>query len=182
MIASTGKKILIVDDDADNIELLNILLAEEGYEVVSAYNGVEALRKVTTAFFNVILLDIRMPGMDGMQVLEKLKEESSQSQVIILTAYASDKSIRKACKADVFDFVDKPVDNETLEIKLDYTIPDYRDFQNAHFMYSKGVEKCIQDGYKWFITKTDIKSHQKYLKRVGFVPDSKKGNLYRKKI
>ena len=114
MVNLKGKKILIVDDDADNIELLNMLLVKEGYEVVSAANGIEALRKVTTIFFSVILLDIRMPGMDGMQVLDKLKEESPQSMVIILTAYGSDKNKKKACKADIYDFIDKPVDNKIL--------------------------------------------------------------------
>lgn len=118
MVGLKGKKVLIVDDDADNIDLLNTLLGDEGYEVVSASNGAEAIRKVTSTFFSVILLDIRMPGMDGMQVLEKLKEESPQSLVIMLTAYGSDKNIKKACKQDVFDFIDKPVDNKLLLHKV----------------------------------------------------------------
>ncbi len=113
-----GRKILVVDDDADNIELMNMLLGEEGYEVVSASGGVEALRKVTTTFFSVIILDIRMPGLDGIQILEKLKEDSPQSLVMILTAYGNDENIKKACKADVFDFIDKPVDNNLLLHKV----------------------------------------------------------------
>ncbi len=118
MTESIKNKILVIEDDADNIDLLEMLLGEAGYEVVAAAGGVAALKKVKSTFFNVILLDIRMPGMDGIQVLEKLKEESPQSQVIILTAYGSDKNITKACKADVFDFIDKPADNKILLHKI----------------------------------------------------------------
>ncbi|MCI0471687.1 MAG: sigma-54 dependent transcriptional regulator [Candidatus Aminicenantes bacterium] len=118
MSETADQKILIVDDDADNIDLLEMLLGDAGYEVVSATGGTEALKKVKSNFFSVILLDIRMPGMDGIQVLEKLKEESPQSLVIILTAYGSDKNIIKACKADVFDFIEKPADNKLLLHKI----------------------------------------------------------------
>lgn len=113
-----GNKILVVDDESDNIELLSMLLRKEDYEVVSALNGIEALRKAKSTFFSVILLDIRMPGMNGIQVLEKLKEESPQSLVMILTAYGSGENIKTACKADVFDFIDKPVDNKLLLHKV----------------------------------------------------------------
>jgi len=112
------KKILVVDDEADNIDLLNRLLGHEGYEVHSATNGAEAVRKAIAAFFQVIVLDLRMPGMDGIQVLEKLKEKSSQSQILILTAYGSDESIKKACGGNAFDFIDKPVDNKLLLHKI----------------------------------------------------------------
>ncbi|MDQ1355494.1 MAG: hypothetical protein QG657_5804 [Acidobacteriota bacterium] len=113
------KKILVVDDDEDNINLLNYLLGQEGYEVHSAKNGAEAIRKAIDTFFQVIVLDLRMPGMDGIQVLEKLKAESPQSQVLILTAYGSDESIKKACAANVIDFIEKPVDNILLLHKID---------------------------------------------------------------
>lgn len=118
MSKKLSKKILIVDDDTDNRDLLISLLARKDYDVVSASSGVETLRKVKDTFFSVILLDIRMPGMDGMQVLEKLKEESPQSLVIMLSAYGSDKNIKEACEADVFDFIDKPVDNRLLLQKI----------------------------------------------------------------
>lgn len=114
-----GKKILVVDDDADNLDLLKIILDKGNYDVVTASGGVEALREATNAFFGVILLDLRMPGMDGNQVLEKLKEESPQSLVMILSANGSDDNIKKACKADVFDFLEKPIDNNLLLHKVE---------------------------------------------------------------
>ncbi len=109
-----GKKILVVDDDLDTVDILTDFLKDEGFEVVSVSSGQEALGEVGKAFFHVILLDIRMPGMDGIQVLEKLQEESPQSVVIILTAYGSKENIKRADKAGVYDVVDKSVDNDWL--------------------------------------------------------------------
>jgi DNA-binding NtrC family response regulator len=113
-----GKKVLVVDDDPDSIEILTILLKNEGCEVVSAANGFDALKEVKSTFFTVILLDIHMPGMDGIEVLGKLKEESPQSLVMILTAYKSDENIKKAYKANVFDFINKPIENKLLLLKI----------------------------------------------------------------
>ena len=61
-----SKKILIVDDDQDNIDLLTRILNNEGYEVISALNGLAGIKEVEKSFFKVILLDIRMPGMSGI--------------------------------------------------------------------------------------------------------------------
>ncbi len=117
MVDTFKKKILVVEDDPDTTSIL-IKLLGGNYEVENASNGVEALKKVKNTLFGVILLDIRMPGMDGMQVLEKLKEDSPQSLVIILTAHGSDENRKKACKNDVFDFIDKPIDNNLLRHKV----------------------------------------------------------------
>lgn len=113
-----GKKVLVVDDDPDSIEILTMLLENEGCEVISAANGFDALKKVKSTFFTVIFLDIHMPGMDGIEVLEKLKEESPQSLVMILTAYSSAENLENAYKANVFDFINKPVDNKLLLLKI----------------------------------------------------------------
>lgn len=113
------KKILVVDDDADNLELLTIILSSGNYDVVTASNGTEAMWAATGTFFSVILLDLRMPGMDGMAVLAKLKEDSPRSLVMILSAFGSNENIKKACKADAFDFIDKPVDKNLLLHKIE---------------------------------------------------------------
>ncbi|MCP4215513.1 MAG: sigma-54-dependent Fis family transcriptional regulator [bacterium] len=132
-----GKRILVVDDEIDNIEILTILLEHEQCEVVAAMNGPEALDKVKTTFFAVIILDIRMPGMDGIQVLEKLKEESPQSLVIILTAYGSKENVQKACKLGVYDMLDKPVNNKILMLTI----------QKA-FQYADSLVQSEQAGKK----------------------------------
>jgi len=112
------RKILVVDDEADNIDLLGRLLGKENYQVQTAGSGPEAIEKATATFFPVIVLDLRMPGMDGIKVLEKLKKECPQSLVLILTAYGSDENIKRVLGADAFDFIDKPVDNRLLVHKI----------------------------------------------------------------
>ena len=99
-------KILIVDDDPDNIELLTLILKEESYDIIIAQNGKQALEKIKSAFFNVILLDIRMPEMDGIEILKRINKVSPQTLVILLTAYGTPENIEKATKANVYDIID----------------------------------------------------------------------------
>jgi two-component system response regulator AtoC len=112
------KKILFVDDEEDNLNILQLLMEDKNCDVVGCLRGKEALEKVKDTFFSVILLDIRMPEMDGIEVLERLKEESPQSIVILLTAYRSDENFKKACELGVYDVLDKPIDNELLLLKI----------------------------------------------------------------
>ncbi len=111
-------RILIVDDEKDNIDVLTVLLEKERFEVVSALSGKEALEKTHSSFFNVILLDIRMPGMNGIEVLKELQEESPQSLVVLFTAHGTREHIKSALKADVYDVIEKPIDNELLLLKI----------------------------------------------------------------
>jgi DNA-binding NtrC family response regulator len=139
-----NNKILVVDDDQDNIDLLTRILSKEGYKVISALDGFNGIKEVKKSFFKVILLDIRMPGMDGIEVLEKLKEESPQSLVMIFTAYGSDENIKKACKIGVYDMVDKPIDNKLLLLKI------RKAFQHADALLSKEQSrKEVLDRYPY---------------------------------
>ncbi len=118
MTEQSGKKILTVDDDPDNLDLLRRILGKEGYEVITVSNGYDALKQVKKSFFKVIILDIRMPGMDGIEVLKALQKESPQSQVMILSAYCNDDNVKKAYQLGVFDILEKPVNKEWLLLKV----------------------------------------------------------------
>lgn len=76
-------------------------------------------------------------------------------------------------------FISEPVSHDTIEVKLDYTIPAYRDLKNARYLYSKGVQDCWSEGYQEIITRTEIPAHRSYLERVGFQVDQEDGTLYR---
>ncbi len=119
MEAILGRKILIVDDDKDNIDIMRILLKRNNYDVVTAIRGNEALEIARQTFFNVILMDIKMPGMSGVDVLEKLREESPLSQVMLITAYGTREHMGRAKKAGVYDIIEKPIDNDLLLMKID---------------------------------------------------------------
>ena len=101
-------KILVADDDKEIVELLSIYIHNEGYEVVKAYDGKEALSKLhTTPDIDLLILDIMMPIMDGMEVVKELRKES-QIPIIMLTAKTTDMDKIKGLVAGADDYVTKP--------------------------------------------------------------------------
>lgn len=109
-------KILIVDDEPDICRALEFLLTKEGYDVSSVNSGEAAIEKIEQGSFDVILTDIKMGKVDGMSVLEKAKEISLDTAVIMMTAFASIESAVEAMKRGATDYIVKPFLNE--EIKL----------------------------------------------------------------
>ena len=86
-------KILVVDDEADARDLFKDLFSRKGYDVESASGGIEALEMVDKIGADVVLLDIRMPVMDGIEVLSKLRQKKSELPVVMLTAYGYDDNL-----------------------------------------------------------------------------------------
>lgn len=109
-------KILVVDDIAKNVQLVVNLLTEKGFDVEYALNGPDALTLVDSEDFDLILLDIMMPGMDGFEVCRKmkLKERSKDIPIIFLTAKTDIESIEKAFKNGGVDYVNKPFNGDEL--------------------------------------------------------------------
>ncbi|MGB2845809.1 MAG: response regulator, partial [Candidatus Aminicenantaceae bacterium] len=107
-------KIHIIDDEPIIHEVLDDLLTSEGYEVESSFNGKEALDKHVSQTFDLILLDLLMPGMSGIEVLKKLKKIGTQAVIIIITAYASVESAISAMKIGAYDYIQKPFKHDEL--------------------------------------------------------------------
>lgn len=116
----TSTKILIVDDDPDIREILTYNLSNEGYSVKSAVNGVEALKKAKKFIPDIILLDVMMPEMDGIEACSQLREiESlSKSMVIFLSARGEDFTQIAAFDAGADDYINKPVKPKILLKKI----------------------------------------------------------------
>ncbi len=109
-------RILVVDDETDICKALDFLLRREGYEVSIANSGEEAITKIKDSSFDVVITDLKMPKMDGMELLEKTKEISPNTAVIMMTAFSSIESAVEAMKKGASDYIVKPFLNE--EIKL----------------------------------------------------------------
>jgi len=104
-------KILVVDDNVNSITTLTDLFAEDGYTVVDANDGEEALKKVQEEKPDIALLDIRLPGMDGYEVCRQIKETKGLNiKVIMYTAYVDVVDIAKAKEAGADDFIGKTSD------------------------------------------------------------------------
>ena len=104
------KRILIADDEPDIITLLVSILKSEDYDVITASDGAEALMAIKISHPDVVILDIMMPKLDGMQVLQKVREDTEISSipVIMLTAKASDKDILSGYKYGANYYIPKP--------------------------------------------------------------------------
>lgn len=107
-------KILIVDDELSVRTSLKEWFLEEGFTVETAESGEDALNKMHTGPYDLILLDIKMPGMDGITLQKKIKEIDEDAIIIIMTAYASVDTAVEALKLGAFDYVTKPFDPDDL--------------------------------------------------------------------
>lgn len=111
---NTKERIMIVDDEKIVRESLYHWFMDEGYEVDTAENGESALKKFDKDKYDLVLLDMKMPGMSGLDLLPKLKQIDNDCFVILITAYASVPSAIQALKEGAFDYITKPVDPEEL--------------------------------------------------------------------
>jgi two-component system, cell cycle response regulator DivK len=111
-----GEPILIVDDNPTNLKLARVLLAGEGYRVRTAMNAEEALKTLETFRPRLILMDIQLPGMDGLELSRRLKANPATRDIVIiaLTAYAMVGDADRAIKAGCDGYVSKPIDTRTL--------------------------------------------------------------------
>jgi heterodisulfide reductase subunit A len=110
----TGFRILVVDDELIVRDSLKEWLAEEGFAVDTAGSGQEALDRLARESYQLMLLDLKMPEMDGVEVLQKITEEFGDLDVIIMTAYATVETAVEAMKIGASDYLVKPFDPETL--------------------------------------------------------------------
>jgi two-component system, NtrC family, response regulator AtoC len=111
-------KILVIDDDRSICETLELYLTEEGYEVVTAATGTEGLNKFVETSPDVVILDIRLPDVDGFTVLEDLREDDDNVKVIMITAHHDMDSTINAMKNGAFDYIHKPVNVDELDMAI----------------------------------------------------------------
>ncbi len=109
-------KILVIDDEQSMRDFLSIMLKKENYDVVAAENGDDALKAVQSEIFDLVISDVKMPTMDGIELLKAVKEVSPETVVIMITAYATADTAVEAMKLGAYDYITKPFKVE--EIKL----------------------------------------------------------------
>lgn len=112
------KTILLVDDEADLREVLDISLSDTGYEVLTAENGAQALNILKENDIPVVITDIKMPGIDGIELLRKIKNKNPETEVIMLTGHGDLDLAIKSLKHKATDFITKPINDDALEMAL----------------------------------------------------------------
>lgn len=111
-------KILLVDDEQEFVETLSERIRMREHDSDVALNGEQALKKMDDDLPDVVVLDLKMPGMDGMEVLRRIRKAYPKVQVIMLTGHGSEKDEEEARKLGAFEYLQKPVEIDTLMKKV----------------------------------------------------------------
>ena len=141
------RSILLADDEEGIRKVLSIYLKDEGYKVFTAKDGEETLRVFRKEHPPIVLTDIKMPVVDGLQVLEKIKQESPDTEVIMLTGHGDLELAIKSLKLDATDFITKPISDDVLEIALKRA--KERIFYKTKLReYTENLEKLVEEKTK----------------------------------
>ena len=125
-------KVLIIDDEEGIRKVMSILLEDAGYEVLTAGDGDQGIRLCRREFPQIIITDIRMPGMNGIEVLKRIKEDDPDKEVIVVTAFGEMELAISALHLDASDFITKPVNDEALFVALERAKKRYSTRKKLH--------------------------------------------------
>ena len=125
-VTTSKGRVVVIDDEQDAAAALETLLREDGYDISRAHDGRLGLTLIEKSDPDVVLTDLRMPGMDGLDLLARIKETRPETMVILMTAYGTVKTAVKAMKLGAEDYLAKPIDFEELEVVLARTIDKKR--------------------------------------------------------
>ncbi len=118
--------ILIVDDEKNYLVVLEALLSPEGYEIMTSDKAQEALRLIQESDIDLLLTDMKMPGMTGMELMEEAKKIKPEVPVIMMTAYGTIEMAVEAMKKHAYDYITKPFQNEELKLTIKKALENYR--------------------------------------------------------
>lgn len=129
--------VLIIDDEEDILDVLSDVIRSWGYLPIVARDGQDALQKYQAMPVDLVLSDIKMPKMDGISLLERIKKLDKKAVVILLTGYPSIESAVQAMKDGAFDYLTKPVNLDELKVKIDRGLERMRLTKSLAFL--KGI-------------------------------------------
>lgn len=135
-----GERVLIVDDEKSMCQFLSIMLRKEGYHVATVYNGKKAIEEIRKSRFDVVLTDIKMSGMDGIEVLTQIKNVDPSIPVIIMTAYASQKTAIEAVNRGAFHYLIKHAKNDEIKMVIRNAL-DMRRVRAENMLLKKQLRK-----------------------------------------
>jgi DNA-binding NtrC family response regulator len=116
---SEKRRVLIVDDDRDIVTIVSTILGGRGWDIKAAYNGREALEAVTLSKPDIILLDIMMPEMNGIEVLKRIKKIDTDARIIMITAFGDVESYLDSMELGAYEYINKPFETDELLEMID---------------------------------------------------------------
>ncbi len=142
---STKGRIVVIDDEVNAAAALETLLRDDGYDVAKANEARGGLLLLEKHEPDIVLTDLRMPGMDGIELLTRIKEIRPETMVILMTAYGTVKTAVRAMKLGAEDYLGKPIDVEELEVVLQKTLEKKRLLEETHFLRARLEHKYNLD-------------------------------------
>jgi len=145
------KTILLVDDESAIREVLNISLSDTGYNVLTAENGTQAINIIKNNDVPVVITDIKMPGIDGIELLRKIKSKNPETEVIMLTGHGDLELAIKSLKLEAMDFITKPINDDALEMALQRAFEKIsirqklKEYERNRAMYDILINELIQE-------------------------------------
>lgn len=133
--------ILIVDDNPSILQSLKGLLADEGFEVMTASNGYEGLKIIDKESPDLVLLDIWMPGIDGIETLKQIKKDNPYIQVIIITGHGNIETAVQAIKLGAYDLIEKPLSIDKIMVTINNALNFRRLEEENRYLRKKTIEK-----------------------------------------
>ncbi|MBN1276745.1 MAG: sigma-54-dependent Fis family transcriptional regulator [Deltaproteobacteria bacterium] len=131
-----ARSILLVDDEESILQTLEGIFSDEGFEVTSAISGTQALEKIEEVMPDLVLLDIWMPGMDGIETLVKIKDAYPNLQVVMMSGHGSIETAVKATKLGAYDFIEKPLSLEKLLLSVNNAL-DYNSLEEEISLFKE---------------------------------------------
>ncbi len=162
-----NENILIIDDSPEILTQFHNFLKEEGFEVDTALDGQSGIAKIEKKFYDLIVTDLKMPGIDGMQVLKYIQENSPDSLCIILTGYGTVKNAVEAIKLGAFDYLPKPIKLDEILITLKRAL-EYRNLRRENI----NLKSQLKRKYRFENIIGDSEKMQKVFEVIEKVADS----------
>lgn len=133
--------ILIVDDEASILKALSDILSDEGFETITVSNGYEALKTIESESPDLVLLDIWMPGIDGIDTLKEIKKTFPTIPVIMITGHGTIETAVNATKIGAFDFIEKPLSIDKVIVGINNALNFRRLEEENRFLRKKPLKK-----------------------------------------
>ncbi len=149
--------VLIVDDEPSILQSLSGILSDEGFETITAANGYEALQRISTESPDLVLLDIWMPGIDGIETLKEIKKDHPWTQVIIITGHGTIDTAVQATKLGAYDFIEKPLSIEKVIVAINNALNFRKLSEEIIYLRKKTIEKHSISGQSDLIKSLKMK-------------------------
>jgi two-component system NtrC family response regulator len=162
--------ILVVDDEPNYLIVLSELLRDEGFEVFTAASGKEGMAQVTSVDLDLVLTDMQMPGMDGLQLLDEIKKIDENLPVIMITAFAEVEKAVAAMQAGAFNYLSKPFSNDELLVNINKAIHHYSLLRENKRLRKEMLERT---GYSGMVGKSKhMQQMYELIEKVAPTPSS----------